>query len=164
MTEAVLAWLELNEEPVKKFFTTYLQFLRAAGHHVLFGLPDFTDSKILATLPIDYALLSKSVTLGDTETIIDLDILRTYYESFTYHGITIEQINTYIDFNQYRRAELRAQVKRDTEALSITQTSWTHKETSTKFEIKFATPLIAPICPHELLFILQLAEFKEQET
>lgn len=158
LTEAVLAGVGLEEEADQEFFKTYIRFLRSAGHHVLFGLPDFGDSKTPPTA-LEYTSLRKRVKLISGEVEFDLNMLLSYYTDFTYHGITIEQINTFILVNQYEKAMLRAQAKRNTEASCIMTVKWSYENTT--YDIKFVSPRIVPLCSHELLFVLKVEELKQ---
>lgn len=133
---------------ISAFFKKYLAFLRKAGHYVLFGFPDFTDQKVLASLPVDYAILHRDQT-----------VLDDYCRDITYFNITKEQIEIYVRETQYERANHRAEEKNDTLAESIAKIRWT--KDSVFYDVTFDLPIVKPLCPHEALFILQVKEVKQ---
>ncbi|KIP08501.1 hypothetical protein PHLGIDRAFT_379080 [Phlebiopsis gigantea 11061_1 CR5-6] len=140
-----------HEVAVENFFRAYLQFLRLAGHHVLFGFPDFTDKKVLESLPVDYAILART----DEE-------LEKFCREITYFNLSITQINDYVQYIQYERAEARAQEKKEALVASIVRVRWT-KEATVIFDIKFGIPVVKALCPHEILFVFTLDEITQLE-
>ena len=144
---------DVEDIALARFFVAYLKFLRGAGHHVLFGLPDFTDQKVLETLPVDYSRLPK-MNIDNPSTTLTLEEFSTFCTGITYFNITVEQINTFLNVNQYQRADIRAQEKRDVLAASISSIRWSHAETT--YEINFEAPSIMALCLHELLFIFKV--------
>lgn len=139
-----------NSASIEEFFAAYLKFLRAAGHHVLFGFPDFTDKKVLASLPVDYAIFRRAERFP----------LDEYCKDVAYFGINREKISTYVKETQYERAELRALEKVDPQAASIANIHWS-KDASTTFDIKFDVPTVIPLCPHEVLFTFTVKEVSQ---
>ena len=143
--------MTIHELAAENFFRAYLIFLRLAGHHVLFGFPDFTDKKVLESLPVDYALLART----------DED-LETFCRDITYFNLSTSQINDYIQYTQYERAEARAQERKEALVASIAKIRWM-KEPTVIFDIKFGVPYVKALCPHEILFIFTLDEITQLE-
>ncbi|KAF9010257.1 hypothetical protein BDQ17DRAFT_1421498 [Cyathus striatus] len=70
-----------GRESLNFYLKKYLEYLRHAGHHVLFSLPDFDDDRM--DVLIDYSL--ESHTIRNVETEIE--------EVF---GVSVEEINRYL--------------------------------------------------------------------
>lgn len=111
----------------------------------MFGLPDFTDKKVLVTLPIDYATISRNGGLAE---------ISRYCKDVTYRGISADNINKFLKETQYSRAKSRNEEKRDMLAGSIAKINSKDCGWGDVFEITFEAPTVVPLCPDELLFVL----------
>ena len=103
---------------------------------------------MLASLPVDYAIVHNNDTPLDR-----------YCHDIDYFRITKEQIETYVEETQYKRAEDRVTERNDELAASIARIRWTRDSVS--YDIKFDLPVVKPLCPHEVLFIFKVKEVKQ---
>ncbi|KAJ7263473.1 hypothetical protein C8J57DRAFT_1629561 [Mycena rebaudengoi] len=119
------------------YLPEYLRFLRSAGNHVLFNLPDFDDDKF--SPKIDYSLVSKALEVEE----FCCDVV---------HDTNLGDINKYL----YDKWMMAAALGRPRDILSVSlaeiSSTWLmHTTVDTHFHIRFGVPQIKALCSHEVL-------------
>lgn len=132
--------------PLSSYLESYLDFLRLAGNHVFFDLPDF--GAMAKTDYTDYALVREHV--GPDE----------YCKDVTLFGIATETINNFLR-NQWAGAKVSAFESHDYLAASLVEisTNWlTSMSMGGHFFIHFGVPYIKPLCPHEVILFFDVKD------
>ncbi|KAJ6541182.1 hypothetical protein DFH09DRAFT_1174690 [Mycena vulgaris] len=119
------------------YLLEYLRFLRSAGNHVLFNLPDFDDDKF--SPKIDYSLVSKALEVEE-------------FCCDAVHDTSISDINKYM----YDKWLMAAALGRPRDVLSIclaeiSSTWMMNTSIDTHFHIRFGAPQIKALCSNEVL-------------
>ncbi|KAJ7210092.1 hypothetical protein GGX14DRAFT_451427 [Mycena pura] len=115
----------------------YLHFLRSAGNHVLFDLPDFDDNKFSPN--IDYSLVSTALEVDE-------------FCCDTVHDTSLSDINKYL----YDKWLIAATLGRPRDVLSIClaeiSSTWLmNTSIDTHFHIRFGAPHTKALCSNEVL-------------
>ncbi|KAJ7710708.1 hypothetical protein B0H17DRAFT_1223880 [Mycena rosella] len=130
--------LSVNVKDALAFYLPeYLRFLRSAGNHVLFNLPDFDDDKFSPN--IDYSLISKALEVEE-------------FCCDAVHDTSLDDINKYL----YDKWMMAAALGRPRDVLSIClaeiSSAWLmHTSIDTYFHIRFGVPQIKALCSDEVL-------------
>ena len=135
-----------TREALKAYLTNYLEFLRRAGNHVYFDLPDFDDDKYTAV--IDY---SRGC---------DQDTLDKFCGHIAVQTIDVTQINEQLAKNWAAAQRLLLTNTEDKLRLSLAAFSsqWlTNFSINGHFYIQFRAPRVAPLCSQEVIFYLDIA-------
>ncbi|KAJ7651380.1 hypothetical protein FB45DRAFT_820896 [Roridomyces roridus] len=125
------------------YMPEYLQFLRSAGNHVLFNLPDFDDD--MFSPKINYSLISRALEVEE----FCCDVV---------HGTSLGEINRYL----YGKWLAGAALGRPKDVLSVClaeiNSSWLPSSSidSTQFHISFGAPQIKALCSHEVLLYFNI--------
>ncbi|KAJ7246223.1 hypothetical protein C8J57DRAFT_1678479 [Mycena rebaudengoi] len=109
------------------YLLEYLRFLRSAGNHVLFNLPDFDDDKF--SPKIDYSLVSKALEVEE-------------FCCDTVHDTNLGDINKYL-YDKWMMAAALGRPHGNTWLM--------HASVDTHFHIRFGVPQIKALCSHEVL-------------
>ncbi|KAF7354146.1 hypothetical protein MVEN_01102100 [Mycena venus] len=122
----------------------YLHFLRNAGNHVLFNLPDFDDDKF--SPKIDYSLVSKALEVEE-------------FCCDTVHDTNLSEINKYM----YEKWLMAAALGRPRDVLSVClaeiSSTWVmNTSIDTHFHIRFGAPQVKALCSHEVLLYFTLED------
>ena len=140
------AWGASFDEQLKFYLSKYLTFLRMAGNHVLFDLPDFAvEDQHRST---DYARLSTHVELDK------------YCSDVTVFNIPSKTIN---EFLERRWADAISFAQKDEDDLKACvaeiSTNWfTGTPTDSHFYIRFGAPHIKPLCPYEVVLFFEVKD------
>ncbi|KAJ7611201.1 hypothetical protein FB45DRAFT_1037536 [Roridomyces roridus] len=125
------------------YMPEYLQFLRSAGNHVLFNLPDFDDDMFSPN--INYSLISRALEVEE----FCCDVV---------HGTSLGEINRYL----YGKWLAGAAMGRPKDVLSVClaeiNSTWLPSSSidSTQFHISFGAPQIKALCSHEVLLYFNI--------
>ncbi|KAI0712230.1 hypothetical protein C8Q76DRAFT_845437 [Earliella scabrosa] len=143
--------VSVGRDLLLKYITDYLDFLYSAGHHVLFSLPQFDQRA--APMPIDFSLMGTAqLWVGDI------------------HGVTVEQINTYMSSVWLKSAMLAHG------GTSRTNTDWRSRclaEFDTlsygagaygKFRVKLGPPRVDILCSREVIVYFNVDELEFFKT
>ncbi|PCH40165.1 hypothetical protein WOLCODRAFT_68457 [Wolfiporia cocos MD-104 SS10] len=143
--------VSVGRDALAYYMSQYLTFLQSAGNHVLFSLPDFDDDRYRLT--VDYTLMN--ATLFNVSEI---------------HGISVEQINTYLSSEWLKAAMIigsaTAEITnwRDICAAEF-RSYWTlDSESEVHFHIKLGAPRIKPVCSREAILIFSVDEVLFYDT
>lgn len=139
---------------VEYYLKHYLRFLLAAGHHVLYSLPDFHDEEHL--LLIDFS--------WDAQMAPDLQEV---------HGISIDHVNTYLA-DAWQKAVMLSNEHRgqppDRPAISLAEyrSTWTISSLNAQslhFHLLLNAPQVAALCNDEVViyFSVDEANFYEDD-
>ncbi|EKM54028.1 uncharacterized protein PHACADRAFT_257609 [Phanerochaete carnosa HHB-10118-sp] len=142
---------ERERQSLEIYLRTYLQFLQAAGHHVLFSLPDFNIEN--PNVLIDFSQAAR-VLLNISEV----------------QGISIEQINRFLSTSWLKAAMLAGAqnglpVDRPAISLAEYRSTWVLRDENIHFHLKFGAPQVAALCNDEILlyFLVDEALFYDGE-
>lgn len=155
LTDATLVSTEpevtVGRDLLIKYMSDYLEFLHSAGHHVLFSLPQFDQRA--TPLSIDFSLMNiAQLWVGDI------------------HGITVEQINTYMSSVWLKSAMLAHG------GATRTSTDWRSRclaEFDTlsygggaygKFRVKLGPPRVDILCSREVIVYFNIDELEFFKT
>ncbi|KAJ7738254.1 hypothetical protein DFH07DRAFT_1064579 [Mycena maculata] len=125
------------------YLLEYLRFLRSAGNHVLFNLPDFDDDKF--SPKIDYSLVSKALEVEE-------------FCCDAVHDTSLSDINKIL----YDKWLMAAALGRPRDLLSIClaeiSSTWLNTSIDTHFHIRFGAPQIKALCSHEVLLYFSVED------
>ena len=144
--DAGKSWNVNSTEPLVYYLGQYLTFLRMAGNHVLFDLPDFAAEE--QHLEPNYALISPHIELDK------------YCSDVTVFNILSKTINAFLE-RRWADAISLAQKDEDDLKACVTEisTNWfTGASTESHFYIRFGAPHIKPLCPHEVVLFFEVKD------
>ncbi|PIL22499.1 hypothetical protein GSI_15188 [Ganoderma sinense ZZ0214-1] len=128
-----------------RYLNEYLDLLHAAGHHVLFSLPQFGDQGGMPMV-IDHSLMSTSqLWIGDI------------------HGITVNQINAYLTSIWLKSAmlaqhDVKAGIDWRTRCLAEFSSSSHGARSYGRFKVKFGPPRVEILCAKEVVIYFNIEE------
>lgn len=128
------------------YLTKYLEFLRQAGHHVLFSLPDFDDNR--EDVITDFSLDSHQIR----NVAVEVD------EVF---GVSIDNINKYLSSKWLKAMlDINDGANRSATCLAEYRSSWTGlgDHTDLQFHVKFGAPRVKALCKREVILYFHVDE------
>jgi hypothetical protein len=135
-----------GREALDFYLRKYLEYLRHAGHHVLFSLPDFDDDRM--DVLIDYSL--ESHTIRNMENEID--------EVF---GVSVEEINRYLS-SKWLKSIMDAAEGGDRKSTCLAEyrSTWTSvaDHSNLQFHVKFGAPRVKILCKREAILYFKIDE------
>ena len=141
---------EQGKQALEAYLQGYLQFLRCAGHHVLFSLPDFDDD-------------------GERHLIDFSQIAHVLLNIQEVHGVSIEQINRYLS-NSWLKAAMLAGAQNgqpiDRPAISLAEyrSTWVLHDGGIHFHLKFGAPQVVALCNDEIIMTFVVDEVLFYDT
>ena len=132
---------------LREYLAKYLEFLRRAGNHVLFDLPDFDDDKY--TAHIDYSQHRES---------LDLD---RFCGGVTVSKIDLSDLNEQLakKWMAAQRLWLVGVEDKLAAALSVFSTQWCPNiSVDANFYIEFRAPRVKALCSYEVILYFDIAK------
>ncbi|TFY74900.1 hypothetical protein EWM64_g9112, partial [Hericium alpestre] len=123
-----------NAVALKTYLSQYLIFLKHAGYHVFYTLPDFDDVK--GTDPINYSLA-------------------THADGVPILSITVENMTKYLA-SRWTEATYRSDKSAKFRYLFEVQNA----VDDVKFSISFRPPIVKALCEHEVAFIFDIKKLQ----
>ncbi|KAI0754908.1 hypothetical protein C8Q80DRAFT_1094717 [Daedaleopsis nitida] len=143
--------VSVGRDLLVKYMNDYLEFLHSAGHHVLFSLPQFDQRS--TPMPIDYSLMGTAqLWVGDI------------------HGVTVEQINTYMSSVWLKSAMLahggatRTSTDWRSRCLAEFDTLSYGGDRYGKFRVKLGPPHVDILCSREVIVYFNIDELEFFKT
>lgn len=135
---------KLEKQCLETYLQHYLRFLKLAGHHVLFSLPDFNAES--QSMLIDFSLAA--------ETLPELHEIQ---------GVAIEEINRFLSTSWLKAAMLASAQNGETHdrpaiALAEYRSTWVLHEEEVHFHLMFGPPKVAALCNEEVLVYFKVDE------
>jgi hypothetical protein len=131
-------------DALKVYLKQYLEFLKTAGNHVFFDLPDFDDTSYSP-----HSDFSRIATEHD---------IKAYGKDVTVHGIEIDELNKFLRNTYLGLHDHDHEVDPlDLALAEISSQSLTNSSTTEKFFIKFGVPTITALCPQEIILTFHIA-------
>lgn len=136
--------VEAGRQALAFYLSQYLLLLQAAGHHVLFSLPDFDDDRLHVS--IDFSTQGQSL----------LELEEVY-------GVSVEKINAFLSSSCLKSAMLaggRRGPVSDRPALSLAEyrSTWVLNDSPTHFHVKLGAPRIKAVCDREVIIVFSVDE------
>ena len=135
-----------TREALKVYMAKYLEFLRRAGNHVLFDLPDFDDDKY--TNRIDYSVHKDALAL------------EKFCQGVTVKSIDVSDINAQLA-KKWATAQRFALVGAEdplVTSLAVFTSQWLQDSNGdAHYFVEFSKPHVKALCGHEVILHLDIS-------